>query len=80
MSEKHLDLIEKYGYIVIIDEEVGVIDAFKKYSTDDLAYLSANGDIEISDEDGMISWYLLLFKFDVCPTYTIFCSVFFLYA
>ena len=56
MSEKHLDLIEKYGYIVIIDEEVGVIDAFKKYSTDDLAYLSANGDIEISDEDGMISW------------------------
>ena len=56
MSEKHLDMIEKYGYIVIIDEEVGVIDAFKKYSTDDLAYLSANGDIEISDEDGMISW------------------------
>lgn len=56
MSEKHLDLIEKYGYVVIIDEEVGVIDAFKKYSTDDLAYLSANGDIEISDEDGMISW------------------------
>ena len=56
MSEKHLDLIEKHGYIVIIDEEVGVIDAFKKYSTDDLAYLSANGDIEISDEDGMISW------------------------
>lgn len=56
MSEKHLDLIEKYGYIVIIDEEVGVIDAFKKYSTDDLAYLSANGDIEISEEDGMISW------------------------
>lgn len=56
MSEKHLDLIEKYGYTVIIDEEVGVIDAFKKYSTDDLAYLSANGDIEISEEDGMISW------------------------
>ena len=56
MSEKHLDLIEKYGYIVIIDEEVGVIDAFKKYSTDDLAYLSANWDIEISEEDGMISW------------------------
>lgn len=56
MSEKHLDLIEKYGYIVIIDEEVGVIDAFRKYSTDDLAYLSANGDIEISEEDGMISW------------------------
>lgn len=56
MSERHLDLIEKYGYIVIIDEEVGVIDAFRKYSTDDLAYLSANGDIEISEEDGMISW------------------------
>ena len=56
MTEKHLDLIEKYGYIVIIDEEVGVIDAFRKYSIDDLAYLSANGDIEISDDDGMISW------------------------
>ena len=56
MTEKHLDLIEKFEYIVIIDEEVGVIDAFKKYSTDDLAYLNSNGDIEISDEDGMISW------------------------
>ena len=56
MTEKHLDLIEKFEYIVIIDEEVGVIDAFKTYSTDDLAYLNSNGDIEISDEDGMISW------------------------
>lgn len=56
MSEKHLSLIEKYGYIVIIDEEVGVIDAFRKYSVDDLHYLSNNGDITISDEDGMISW------------------------
>src|SRR5690606_36249064 len=52
----HLSLIEKYGYIVIIDEEVGVIDAFRKYSVDDLHYLSNNGDITISDEDGMISW------------------------
>ena len=56
MTEKHLDLIEKFEYIVIIDEEVGVIDAFKKYSTDDLTYLNSNGDIEISDEDGMITW------------------------
>lgn len=56
MTDKHLDLINKYGYIVIIDEEVGVIDYFSKYTTDDLAYLSANGDITISEEDGMISW------------------------
>jgi hypothetical protein len=56
MTERHLGLIEKYGYIVIIDEEVGVIDSFNKYSTDDLKYLKANGDITVSDEDGMISW------------------------
>ena len=56
MTDRHLDLIEKFGYIVIIDEEVGVIDSFSKYTPDDLAYLKSNGDISISEEDGMISW------------------------
>lgn len=56
MSEEHLDLIEKFGYIVIIDEEVGVIEAFKQYSVDDLTYLSKTGDISVSEVDGMISW------------------------
>ena len=56
MSDRHLDLIEKFGYIVIIDEEVGVIDSFSKYTPDDLTYLKANGDISVSEEDGMISW------------------------
>lgn len=56
MSEEHLEMIQKWEYVVIIDEEVGVIDDFKTYSTDDLKYLLDNEDISISDVDGMISW------------------------
>lgn len=56
MTSEHIDEIEKQGYVVIIDEEVGVIDSFDLYSADDLTYLIDNGDVHISEDDGMITW------------------------
>lgn len=56
MTEEHLNEIERRGYIVVIDEELGVIESFDKYSVDDLKYLISKKDIEISSEDGTITW------------------------
>ena len=54
MTSEHIDEIEKQGYVVIIDEEVGVIDSFDLYSADDLTYLIDNGDVHISEDDGEV--------------------------
>ena len=56
MKKEHLDEIRARGYICLMDEELGVVEALKSYSADDLKYLLRNEDIEISPEDGMISW------------------------
>lgn len=56
MTKEHLTEIKARGYCVLIDEEVGVVDAFNAYSVDDLVYLLKNKDIEVSPDDGMISW------------------------
>lgn len=56
MTEEHLQEIKNRNYIVIIDEELGVIKSFDKYSVDDLSYLLDNKDIEISEDDGTITW------------------------
>lgn len=56
MTDEHLYEISSRGYIVIIDEELGVIDSFDTYSPDDLSYLLEKKDIVIDEKDGMISW------------------------
>ena len=56
MSQEHFNLISKHGYIVIIDEELDVIESFDKYSISDLEWLYDNKCVEISDEDGMVTW------------------------
>lgn len=56
MDDSHLQEIKARGYVVIIDEELGVIDGLENYSRDDLDYLIAKKDITIGDTDGMISW------------------------
>lgn len=56
MSQEHFNLISKHGYIVIIDEELDVIESFDKYSISDLEWLYDNNCVEISDEDGMVTW------------------------
>ena len=56
MDGEHLREIKDRGYTVIIDEELGVIEDFKKYNKDDLDLLLRNKDISVSKVDGMISW------------------------
>lgn len=56
MDDNHLYEIERRGYIVIIDEELGVINSFKHYTADDIKYLLENKHIHIADNDGMITW------------------------
>lgn len=56
VKDEHLNLIEKMGYILIIDEEVNVVDVIDGYSRDDYRWLYENKKIEVSDTDGMISW------------------------
>ena len=44
------------NYTVIIDEEVNVISGFDKYSRSDLQWLIENGNIDVNESDGMVSW------------------------
>ena len=56
MTDRHFEELSKVGYVVILDEEVGVIDGFDKYSRSDLHWLIEKEDISIRDHDGMVEW------------------------
>ena len=56
VKDEHLNLIEKMGYILIIDEEVNVVSVIDGYSRDDYKWLYENSKISVSEADGMLSW------------------------
>lgn len=56
VTDKHLDLIERMGYVLLIDEEVDVINGVDGYSKDDYSWLYENNKISVSETDGMVSW------------------------
>lgn len=56
MSRKHFNEIKKQGYIVIIDEELGVIDSYDTYSQFDLDSLIDLGCVTKQESDGMLLW------------------------
>lgn len=56
MTDAHFCQMSINNYTVIIDEEVNVIGGFDKYSKSDLQWLLENNNIEISPDDGMVSW------------------------
>lgn len=56
MTSEHFYQIKDKGYIVIIDEEIDVIESFDKYSNKDLEWLIANEQVDIAEDDGMVSW------------------------
>lgn len=56
ITDKHLELIDRMGYILVIDEEVEVINGVKDYSKDDFKWLMDEGDISVDEKDGMINW------------------------
>lgn len=56
MTQKHFDEIQKQGYIVVIDEELGVIKDYADYSDSDLESLLSLGCISKRESDGMLEW------------------------
>lgn len=56
LSDSTLKLIKDRGYILVIDEEVALIDTYTSASPADLVSLLNFGLVEISDDDGMVSW------------------------
>ena len=56
MNHKHFEEIKKQEYIVIIDEELGVIENYEVYSESDLDSLIDLECIEKQESDGMLVW------------------------
>lgn len=56
MNKQHFDMIKKQGYIVIVDEELGVINDYSDYSNSDLVSLIQLGCVSKREEDGMLEW------------------------
>ena len=53
MDDRHLQEIKKHQYILIVDEELGVISNYDRYSESDLDSLMTLGCIERQEKDGM---------------------------
>ena len=56
MNAESMDLIEKHGYIVILDEEINVMESYNKYSFKDIVWLLKEGYIKQNEHDGSIDW------------------------
>lgn len=58
LSKQHLALIRKHEYVLVVDEEVAFIEAYKgKYKRDDILSLEKAGHIKIDEEDlGRVIW------------------------
>lgn len=56
MTEEHFKEMEKHNYILIIDEELGMIDDYKSYSSPDVKSLQKLNCVEIQETDGMLVW------------------------
>ena len=50
VGDKHLEYIERHGYILIIDEEIDVISGVDGYSKDDYIWLYDNDKISVSED------------------------------
>ena len=56
MTEDHFNEMKKHNYVLIIDEELGMIDDYKTYTSPDVKSLVKLGCLEIQDKDGMLVW------------------------
>lgn len=59
LSKEHLRLIEREGYILIIDEEIDFIDSYqgKDYRKEDIITLERSGHIRVNEDDlGRVEW------------------------
>lgn len=56
MDSRHLAAIKKHNYILIIDEEIGVISDYSRFSDSDLDSLMTLNCIDRQESDGMLLW------------------------
>lgn len=56
MTDDHFREMQKHSYVLIIDEELGMIDDYKSYSSPDVKSLQKLNCVEIQDKDGMLIW------------------------
>ncbi|QGH73796.1 hypothetical protein [Vibrio phage vB_VhaM_VH-8] len=56
MDSRHLTAIKKHNYILIIDEEIGVISDYSRFSDSDLDSLMTLKCIDRQESDGMLLW------------------------
>ena len=56
MTSEHLKEIKDGGYVLIIDEELGVVDSYDYFSKSDLDSLIGFGCVKKQDSDGMLVW------------------------
>lgn len=56
MTEAHFSEMRKHDYVLIIDEELGMIEDYKKYTAPDVNSLIKLGCLEIQESDGMVLW------------------------
>lgn len=56
MTDEHFKEMQKHDYVLIIDEELGMIDDYKSYSSPDVKSLQKLNCVEIQESDGMLIW------------------------
>ena len=56
MTDEHFEAIAQHDYVVVVDEEIGLIEAFNDYSIEDLKWLIKEGFIKVGENDGMVVW------------------------
>lgn len=56
MTDEHFKEMEKHDYVLIIDEELGMINDYNNYSTPDVTSLIKLGCLEVQESDGMLVW------------------------
>ena len=56
MTDEHFKEMEKHNYVLIIDEELGMIDDYKNYSSPDVKSLVKLGCLSVQESDGMLVW------------------------
>jgi hypothetical protein len=55
-TQEHLNLIEKFNYIVVCDEELDLIKGYNELKKGDVDFLLENKHISIADSDGKVSF------------------------
>lgn len=56
MTAQQMKIIENQGHVLVLDEEINVMESFKKYSFKDITWLLQEGYISYSKTDGSIEW------------------------